>query len=141
MKKQYVLGFYHDDFSVVMICKQRPDWQRGKLNGVGGKIEPGELPAEAMFREFKEETGLQVPMQDWKYFAEMYDDTFSVHCYIAKGNQVYCCRTQTDELVVICELEELDSLTAIDNIPWLVRMGLAYEKFHPAFLRIQYVRP
>jgi 8-oxo-dGTP pyrophosphatase MutT (NUDIX family) len=30
---------------VLLIEKQKPAWQRGKLNGVGGKIEPGENPS------------------------------------------------------------------------------------------------
>ncbi|HSI37253.1 MAG TPA: NUDIX domain-containing protein, partial [Tepidisphaeraceae bacterium] len=43
---------------VLLIRKNRPAWQAGKLNGVGGKIEPGETPRQAARREFEEETGL-----------------------------------------------------------------------------------
>jgi len=37
----YCLGFafYRSRRKVVLIRKTKPDWQRGKLNGVGGKIE------------------------------------------------------------------------------------------------------
>jgi len=57
---RYVVGFAFDhDFShVLLIWKNRPLWQAGKLNGIGGKIEPGELPLNAMIREFAEETGI-----------------------------------------------------------------------------------
>lgn len=56
---QYVLGimFSEDEERVLAIWKNRPDWQAGKLNGIGGKIEDGETPIEAMRREFREETG------------------------------------------------------------------------------------
>jgi 8-oxo-dGTP diphosphatase len=41
---QYVLGFLFDPSQkdVVLIKKLKPEWQKGKLNGVGGKIEEGE---------------------------------------------------------------------------------------------------
>lgn len=42
----------------LFIRKNKPDWQRGKLNLVGGKIEDGETPQQAAVRELKEETDL-----------------------------------------------------------------------------------
>ncbi len=66
----YVVGFLfrHDPelpegIQVALIHKQRPAWQAGLLNGIGGKCETGEHAIEAMPREFKEETGADV--QDW----------------------------------------------------------------------------
>ncbi len=43
--KTMVAGFLFDESRerVVLIKKQKPEWQSGRLNGVGGKIEPGEL--------------------------------------------------------------------------------------------------
>ena len=43
---------------VLLILKDKPAWQKGRLNLLGGKIEPGETPAEAAFRELKEESGI-----------------------------------------------------------------------------------
>lgn len=59
--KVYCAGFlFNRDMSqVVLIRKDHPDWQKGKLNAVGGHIESDETPAEAMEREFREETGLE----------------------------------------------------------------------------------
>lgn len=66
MKKIYVDGFlFNDDGTdVLLIRKTRPKWQAGKLNGIGGKVEEHECPANAMSREFAEETG--VDFDDWK---------------------------------------------------------------------------
>ena len=40
-KKYYVLGFLFspDCKRVALIIKNRPDWQAGFLNGIGGKID------------------------------------------------------------------------------------------------------
>jgi hypothetical protein len=63
-KHRFVLGFVFDFEAkkVLLVLKNRPDWQTGLLNGLGGKIEADETPLEAMEREFKEET----------YFSSMY---------------------------------------------------------------------
>jgi 8-oxo-dGTP pyrophosphatase MutT (NUDIX family) len=58
VKHRYVVGFLfsQDESKVLLVWKNRPAWQNGKLNGIGGKIEAGETPLQAMEREFKEET-------------------------------------------------------------------------------------
>ena len=38
--------------------KKKKGFGKGKLNGPGGKIEPGETPEEGMIRETKEEVGI-----------------------------------------------------------------------------------
>lgn len=43
---------------VLLVLKDKPEWQAGRLNLCGGKIEPGETPIEAAERELKEESGL-----------------------------------------------------------------------------------
>ncbi len=59
----FVCGFCFDENRkrVVLIEKSQPAWQAGRLNGVGGKVEPGESVADAMTREFKEEAGVRLP--------------------------------------------------------------------------------
>lgn len=59
--KDYVLIYPHHNERVMLIRKQRPDWQKGKLNLVGGKVESTDLDFEsAAKREFREETGLDI---------------------------------------------------------------------------------
>lgn len=57
----YVCGFlFETDLQRVLLrLKARPAWQRGKLNGIGGKVESGETPFYAMRREAREETGVE----------------------------------------------------------------------------------
>lgn len=40
--------------------KKENDMHKGKWNGLGGKVEPGETPEECVLREVKEECGLTV---------------------------------------------------------------------------------
>ena len=58
-KKRYVCGFLLWGHQVLLTRKLFPDWQRGLLNGVGGKVEKGEGVVPAMQREGAEETGLE----------------------------------------------------------------------------------
>lgn len=69
---EYVLGFAMYEGRVWLIRKARPAEQAGKLNGIGGKVEPGEHPDEAMVREFKEEAGAVV--ENWIQFGELTDN-------------------------------------------------------------------
>ena len=66
--ERYCLGFMFDqEFrSVLLIRKARPAWQRGRLNGVGGHLDPGESALEAMVREFREEAGLVTAREQWR---------------------------------------------------------------------------
>lgn len=81
----WVVGFLLDrGFDrVVLVRKARPAWMVGMWNGVGGKIEPvtvqlssgpfvrPETPAEAMAREFEEETGVFVTTSRWEPFVRL----------------------------------------------------------------------
>ncbi len=85
---RYVLGFAFfdhkypgDNDGVLLMRKARPDWQAGKLNGVGGRIEEGEDPQDAMVREFKEETGVDTECREWNFFAVLSGVDYEVFCF------------------------------------------------------------
>jgi len=78
----YVLGFCFNALldKVVLIRKSRPEWQRNKLNGVGGKIKEDETPLQAMEREFREEANWDGPV-DWKQFGTLSGPDWEVHLF------------------------------------------------------------
>lgn len=129
---KYVLGFMFNEkeTDVLLIEKQKPLWQKGKLNGIGGKIEDGESPAHAMYREFKEEVGIECV--SWKYIVTMgnpdwHADTFdawSVDVFMAKSNDVFYYKQMEQEMPVLIRLDEFDKFNLISNLYWLIPMCL-----------------
>ncbi len=125
--KYYCLGFLfaRDLSTVLLIEKKRPAWQAGKLNGIGGKIEPTETALEAMVREFKEEAGFTVT--DWKKFARLTGPDYTVDCFYAVAvdslNPLDSC-TFTDEYLTVVPLPLDDGEPVIRNLHWLVPMAL-----------------
>jgi 8-oxo-dGTP pyrophosphatase MutT (NUDIX family) len=68
-RHRYVVGFiFNEAFDrILLVFKNRPAWQSGLLNGVGGKIEARDkTPLAAMEREFAEETFARTKI-DWRY--------------------------------------------------------------------------
>lgn len=122
-----VLGFYFstDRREVLLIHKNRgPHGMAGRVNGIGGKIEPSDLdPAAAMRREFEEEAGKTV--EDWELvcsFQHLQDAL--VHVYRAFGD-LDDCRSLTDETVLRLPVGEAMALPSLwNNVAWLVHMAL-----------------
>jgi 8-oxo-dGTP diphosphatase len=133
IKFDYVAGFlFSKDFkNVALIHKQKPAWQKGKFNAIGGKIEPDELADDAMRREFREETGLDIP--DWKRFCVLRGDSESdwrVYFYFAVGD-VHKVQSMESEIVkslvvnsVLCNYR----FPVIPNLRFLIPMALSFAK-------------
>lgn len=126
MKNRYVAGFLFSEHleQVALVEKQRPAWQQGKLNAIGGKIELGETPDLAMRREFAEETGMLV--EDWTLFAVLGDeDNFRVYFYTSKGD-LSKIEQKEDEAKLIISVEKvlLKQFEVIVNLRWLIPLAI-----------------
>lgn len=124
LKAAYVAGFLFssDAADVALIRKERPAWQHGKLNAIGGRILPGEDSIDAMRREFREETGIDI--SKWHRFATLGDVRgWRVEFFVAFDDLVYDCRTMTDEVVSIYTADQLP-IACIPNLEWLVPLAL-----------------
>ena len=129
-KISYVLGFAFDpQYRGVLLCvKNRPAWQAGKLNGLGGKIEEGETPFDAMVREFQEESG--VLCRNWKHFGKRFrPDVYELHMFattIHLSDLAKAAAFETDETNLLLPVN-LDSINerGVAGLGWVV--GLALE--------------
>lgn len=121
----YCLGFAFKDEWVYLIEKIKPDWQKGKLNGVGGKVEAGETPIEAMVREFEEETGVKTRLADWTFFTAMTFQDVKVFCYAANLPNGAEPISTTEEKVCCWSSQKLIvyDFRLLDNLKWLIPMA------------------
>lgn len=126
---EYVNGFLFDRerTRVVLIHKTKPEWQKGLYNGVGGKIEEGETPAEAQRREFKEEAGLD--LDGWQQYVTLAGGDFAVHFFRAFSDleHIQAIRSETEEQVYLFHLDDLADLPTIPNLQWLIPMALSID--------------
>jgi 8-oxo-dGTP diphosphatase len=124
----YVLGFLFDSEAqnVLLIEKKKPEWQAGRMNGIGGKIESDESPFEAMIREFKEETSWKHPLH-WKYFANLTGQGWKVWFFCSSISHKYLCEIESEEseIVSVCNaLVHTDN--RIPNLRWLIPMAIGF---------------
>ena len=121
----YVAGFLFRSggTEVALIRKTHPEWQKGKRNGIGGKVEAGETPLQAMRREFLEEAGADVA--DWRQFATWQNKQAIVHWFVAHGDADI--RSMTGEAVEWYPVADIAKLPTIPNLRWLVPLALDTE--------------
>ncbi len=125
--KTYSCGFaFSRDDRVALIRKARPEWQAGKLNGIGGHIEAGESEVACMSREFHEETGVLIPQKRWDPYATILGADFSCAFFRAFDADLSELRTTTDEEVVVVHMASLMAYSVIPNLHWLI--PLAWER-------------
>ena len=124
--KGYTVGFIlsADQTEVVLVTKTHPDWQKGRLNGIGGKIEDGESSAECMVRESREESGLASKAGEWRHFLKMKRPDLFVDFYVyvsPSGKAVVS--AQTDEAINWYSVKALPQ-ECLSNIHWMVPLAL-----------------
>jgi 8-oxo-dGTP diphosphatase len=119
----YVLAllFTPERDAVVLMHRTRPAWQAGRVNALGGKLHPGEAPADAARREVHEEAGIDVAA--WEEFLVWDDPVYRMHALRAFDAAARHARTAEDQVVFLADPAALPS-TVIDNLRWLVPLAL-----------------
>lgn len=110
--------------SVALVLKAKPAWQKGKWNGVGGKVEPGETPLDAMIREFQEETGNETAPGEWRQGVVLTTPADTViHFYFGRAADTYRMNPKgSPEPTAWHPLKELPG-NLIPNLRWLVPLA------------------
>jgi len=134
--KEYVLGFAFDKLreNVVLIEKNRPEWQKDKHNGVGGKVEEiDNSPVHAMVREFKEETGCNTTIDDWNHFAIMSCENdimggsstiYSFRAFLDSESLNQCTTMESERVIKVEIFSALQELKLINKVRYLIPMAL-----------------
>lgn len=95
---------------ILLIVKKR-GLGAGKVNGPGGRLEPGERPEEAAVREVQEELGVTPRgVVEYGELRFQFVDGYGLHCHVFRANGVDGEPTETDEAIPLW--------TAIDAIPY-----------------------
>lgn len=115
--------------------KSRPAWQKGRMNGPGGKVEPGEEFLAAMVREFKEETGLDVPAESWRHTITQMGPDYELRFYSTCAADLRQARTTTDEPLFVLRVDNLHKLNVIPNLRWMIPLCLDTDVKHPVLVQ------
>lgn len=145
MKTQYVVGLAFNaagDY-VALIKKNKPRWQAGLLNGIGGKVELSDGPhVFAMQREFMEETGVITSAADWRHMGKMVGPLFVVDMFVARDDRIcHEARTTTEETVIVIPVVDLKRYDCVSNLEWMVWAALDRNEGRPPFFRVEYDDP
>lgn len=93
------LLFVQRDDQLLLIHKKR-GLGKGKVNGPGGKIEPGETPVECAIRECHEEIGIEVRDPEIVGVHRFqFTDGYSIHCWVYRGREFRGTPIETDEAI------------------------------------------
>lgn len=126
---QYTVAFIFSrspsgQLKVLLIRKNRPEWQTGKLNGIGGKVEESDpCPTYGCDREILEETGLRLP---WiQHVATMNGKSCEIwfFAYEISWELFISARALTDEVLKVCDVDDLPP-DVIPNLRWLIPLAL-----------------
>lgn len=127
----YVVGFLFSSNlgQLVLVEKTHPEWQAGRFNGVGGKVEGSETFHEAMVREFREETGREI--LHWHRFCTLHCQDALVVFYYAVAEDYNKVESTTDEKITLWDVDyvmELNRDEIIPNLRWLIQMARSLSK-------------
>lgn len=136
--QHYVVGFMFTKPGgrVALTRKERPAWQRGFWNGIGGKVVAGaESAAEAMVREAGEETGVVTSVANWRLICTLRDPNYvELDCYSYVGPQAGRAHTKTDEEVMLFDVAAVPNLRTLQSVQWLVPLAMDASLSAPAVI-------
>lgn len=131
--KEYVMGFVFDQdaTNVVMLIKDKPEYLVGVCNGLGGKVEDGESPADAMVRECAEESGLII--ESWNHIGTIHQythDGWTIHFFWTMSKFAHLAKTMETEEVFLakCDSNLKRNYTINSHVLWFLEQSFISAK-------------
>lgn len=130
---QYVVGiiFNEDRDKVILTRKTHPEWQAGRLNGIGGHVEDGEWKINAMIREAREEChGIEFGA-GWNEFLHLggpWGDVYFFYVTASDETFDYLKGRKNDsdepfEIWPVTGIAYLDESEIITNMKWIIPLA------------------
>ena len=121
----------------VLLIRKKRGIGAGKINGPGGKIDPGETPADCSLRETREETGIIAtdPEKMGELFFQ-FTDGLSIHCEVFLSESFTGTMIETEEAIPFwCKFHDIpyDEMWQ-DDIHWLPTVLSERKKFTGYFV-------
>jgi 8-oxo-dGTP diphosphatase len=137
--QEYVAGFMFDNYGqVALVRKNKPAWQEGKLNGIGGKVEADETPYFAMGREWREETGID--HRKWEHFVSIKGENSLVHFFSTVVLELprFPPRNDVGE-EIICAYAQSRYVyeSGVPNLRWLIPLAMDLSNFRIVMPEVQ----
>lgn len=125
--KNYVIGVYLSQGldKVLLILKDKPQWQKGLYNFPGGKVEPQDIDVyTCASREFKEETGLDISPHDWTHVGDINGEGYNCSLLVATHRDTNGeAKSMESEQISWHEVDKLPE-NVISNVPWLLLFAI-----------------
>lgn len=137
---RFTVGFIFDASleRVLLVHKEKPDWQKGFLNGIGGKYEANETAAACIRRETMEESRLDITESAWMQVGTIRRGTAEVDvmtaCYAGNRADAVMADYEKVEWFLVRELPS----TMLDNLAWLIPLSLEKHRTGFSTFLIQY---
>ena len=115
----------------VLFCKRKKEPFKGRLNFVGGKVEPGEASEAAAYRELQEETGISrqhiglYRLMDLTY----YHQDFILEIYVGRLDEDVALKEETNPLLWLPldeDYTDRERFAGEQNIAHIINIALMY---------------
>ena len=133
MKKFNVILVYNKEEDKILMCKRVKEPYIGKLNLVGGKVEPNEEELHAAYRELQEETGItanDITLTHMMNFQYKMSD-IELEFYMGKLNKNVNLVEEVNHLYWIDKNEnflDMDQFAGEGNIGHMLQQAELYKK-------------